>query len=276
MAIRIVVDSSADLIPQVRERVVVVPLTIHFGDEEYVDGVDITGEEFYEKLVSSDVIPSTSQASPYAFAAAFGQAVADGDEVVAILVSSGLSGTYQSAVIAAEDYPGKVYVVDTRNIALGAAILTEYALRLVDEDCSATQIVSMLEKARERVRLMAVVDTLEYLHRGGRLSKTAAIAGGILSIKPIIGIVDGQIKVLAKGRGNKQANQLMNQEVLKAGMDPQMPCLLGYTGTDDGLLRKYRQESAELWNEDVPVSLVCGVVGTHAGPGAVAIAFFAK
>lgn len=276
MAIRIVVDSSADLIPQVRERVVVVPLTIHFGDEEYVDGVDITGEEFYEKLVSSDVIPSTSQASPYAFAAAFGQAVADGDEVVAILVSSVLSGTYQSAVIAAEDYPGKVYVVDTRNIALGAAILTEYALRLVDEDCSATQIVSMLEKARERVRLMAVVDTLEYLHRGGRLSKTAAIAGGILSIKPIIGIVDGQIKVLAKGRGNKQANQLMNQEVLKAGMDPQMPCLLGYTGTDDGLLRKYRQESAELWNEDVPVSLVCGVVGTHAGPGAVAIAFFAK
>ena len=276
MGIRIIVDSTADLTPQVRERVVVVPLTIHFGDEEFVDGVDITGKEFYEKLVTSKVMPSTSQASPYAFSAAFGQAVADGDDVVAILVSSKLSGTYQSAVIAAEDYPGKVHVVDSRNIALGAAILTEHALRLADAGYSAEQIAFLLEQARERVRLMAVVDTLEYLQRGGRLSKTAAIAGGILAIKPIIALVDGEIKVLAKGRGNRQANQLMNQEVLKAGIDPDMPCMLGYTGTDDELLRKYRQDSGALWSDGVPVSLVCGVVGTHAGPGAVAAAFFAK
>ena len=276
MGIRIIVDSTADLTPQVRERVVVVPLTIHFGDEEFVDGVDITGKEFYEKLVTSKVMPSTSQASPYAFSAAFGQAVADGDDVVAILVSSKLSGTYQSAVIAAEDYPGKVHVVDSRNIALGTAILTEHALRLADAGYSAEQIAFLLEQARERVRLMAVVDTLEYLQRGGRLSKTAAIAGGILAIKPIIALVDGEIKVLAKGRGNRQANQLMNQEVLKAGIDPDMPCMLGYTGTDDELLRKYRQDSGALWSDGVPVSLVCGVVGTHAGPGAVAAAFFAK
>ena len=276
MGIRIIVDSTADLTPQVRERVVVVPLTIHFGDEEFVDGVDITGKEFYEKLVTSKVMPSTSQASPYAFSAAFGQAVADGDDVVAILVSSKLSGTYQSAVIAAEDYSGKVHVVDSRNIALGAAILTEHALRLADAGYSAEQIAFLLEQARERVRLMAVVDTLEYLQRGGRLSKTAAIAGGILAIKPIIALVDGEIKVLAKGRGNRQANQLMNQEVLKAGIDPDMPCMLGYTGTDDELLRKYRQDSGALWSDGVPVSLVCGVVGTHAGPGAVAAAFFAK
>lgn len=276
MGIRIVVDSTADLTQQVRERVAVVPLMINFGEEEFVDGVDITGQEFYEKLVTSKVLPFTSQASPYAFSVAFGQAVADGDEVIAIVVSSKLSGTYQSAVIAAEDYPGKVHVVDTRSIAIGSAILTEYALHLVDEGHSAREIASMLESARERVRLMAVVDTLEYLQRGGRLSKTAAIAGGLLSIKPIIAIVDGEIKVLAKGRGNKQANQLMNQEVAKVGVDTSMPCMLGYTGTDDELLRKYLQESGTMWNADVPVSLVCGVVGTHAGPGAVAVAFFVK
>ena len=276
MGIRIIVDSTADLTPQVRQRVEVVPLTIHFGEEEYIDGVSITGLEFYEKLAVSKVLPTTSQATPYAFSAAFGQAVADGDDVVAIVVSSKLSGTYQSAVIAAEDYPGKVFVVDSENIALGCAVLTEYALKLVDTGMDAQSVASALEQIRHRVRLQAVVDTLEYLQRGGRLSKPAAVAGGLLSIKPVIGLVDGQIKVLAKGRGNKQANMLMNQEVAKAGLDLSMPCMLGYTGTDRQLLHQYRQECKGLWPENVPESIVSGVVGTHAGPGAVAIAYFAK
>ena len=276
MGIRIVVDSTADLTPQVRQRVAVVPLTVHFGEDEFVDGVDITGQEFYEKLQTSKVLPTTSQASPYAFSAAFGQAVADGEAVIAITVSSKLSGTYQSAVIAAEDYPDQVYVVDSLNIALGSAILTEYALRLVDEGRGVQEIVAALEAARDRIRLLAVVDTLEYLQRGGRLSKTAAIAGGILSIKPVIGLVDGQIKVIAKGRGSKQANSLMNQEVKNAGVDPDLPAMLGYTGTDDTLLEKYCSESGDLWPVATPRSIVCGVVGTHAGPGAVAVAFFAR
>lgn len=276
MGIRVIVDSTADLTPQVRERVIVVPLTVHFGEEEFVDGIDLTGAEFYEKLAVSPVLPTTSQASPYAFSAAFGQAVADGEEVIAITVSSRLSGTYQSAVIAAEDYPGSVHVVDSRNIALGSAILTEYALGLVDEGRSAEEIVFLLEAARERIRLMAVVDTLEYLQRGGRLSKTAAIAGGLLSIKPVIALVDGEIKVIAKGRGNKQANAMMNQQVRTAGIDTAMPMMLGYTGTSSNLLECYCSECGDLWPEGTPRSVVCGVVGTHAGPGAVALAFFAK
>lgn len=274
MGIRIIVDSTADLTPNVRERVTVVPLTVHFGEQEFVDGVDITGYQFYEMLETSSVLPTTSQASPYAFSAAFGQAVADGEEVIAIVVSSKLSGTYQSAIIAAEDYSGKVHVVDSRNIAIGSAILVEYALRLVDEGKSAAEIVELLNQQRERVRLMAVVDTLEYLQRGGRLSKTAAIAGGILSIKPIIALEDGEIKVLAKGRGAKQAVSLLNQEIAKAGRDETLPALLGYTGTSAEQLHKYRQENEDLWPHEVPESVVCGVVGTHAGPGAIAVAFF--
>lgn len=276
MGIRIIVDSTADLTPQVRERVIVVPLTVHFGEEEFVDGIDLTAAEFYEKLAVSPVLPTTSQASPYAFSAAFGQAVAEGEEVIAITVSSRLSGTYQSAVIAAEDYPGSVHVVDSRSIALGSAILTEYALGLVDEGRSTEEIVSLLEAARERIRLMAVVDTLEFLQRGGRLSKTAAVAGGLLSIKPVIALVDGEIKVIAKGRGNKQANAMMNQQVRAAGIDTAMPMMLGYTGTSEKQLECYCSESGDLWPEGTPRSVVCGVVGTHAGPGAVALAFFAK
>ena len=278
MGIRLIVDSTADLTPQVRERVVVVPLTVHFGEEEFVDGIDLTGAEFYEKLAVSPVLPTTSQASPYAFSAAFGQAVADGEEVIAITVSSRLSGTYQSAVIAAEDYPGSVHVVDSRNIALGSAILTEYALGLVDEGRSAEEIVSLLEAATSAscVTGLTVVDTLEFLQRGGRLSKTAAIAGGLLSIKPVIALVDGEIKVIAKGRGNKQANAMMNQQVRAAGIDTAMPMMLGYTGTSEKQLECYCSESGDLWPEGTPRSVVCGVVGTHAGPGAVALAFFAK
>ena len=132
MGVKIIVDSTADLIPQVRSRVEVVPLTIRFGEEEYIDGVTIDSKTFYEKLIESDVMPTTSQASPFAFAEAFEKAVADGSQVVCITVSSKLSGTYQSACIAAEEFPGRVFVVDSHTIALGSAILTEYALSLAD------------------------------------------------------------------------------------------------------------------------------------------------
>lgn len=273
--VKIVVDSTADLRPDVRKRVGVVPLTIHFGKEEYVDGVDINGHAFYKKLAVCKELPTTSQAAPYAFSEVFEEAVEAGDTVVAIVVSSVLSGTCQSAVIAAADYPGKVFVVDSRSIAIGSGILTEYALRLVDKGLDAEAIAAELNTAKEKIRLFAVVDTLEYLQRGGRLSKTVAIAGGLLSIKPLITLEDGGIKMAGKARGSKQANALMDGKALELGIDWDKPCMLGYTGTDDDLLKKYREQS-EVWSGDVFSTVVSGVVGTHAGPGAVAVAFFCK
>lgn len=275
--VRIIVDSTADLLPQDRARVSLAPLTVHFGDTEYIDGVTITADEFYQKLAVSKELPHTSQATPFAFGELFEQAVAEGDTVVAISCSSRLSGTYQSAAIAAEDYPGKVFVVDTLNIAISESIMVTYALQLVDQGLSAEQIAAELTQVRDKVRLMAVVDTLEYLQRGGRVSKTVAIAGGLLSIKPIIGIVDGKIEMLGKARGNKQANALMNKEAEKLGIDFDKPILLGYTGTNDALLQKYIQESGATWGDrQLPTTIVSAVVGVHAGPGAVAIAFFCK
>ena len=279
MAIRIIVGSTADVTPAVRARVDVVPLTIHFGETEYIDGVTIDSKTFYEMLVESDVLPTTSQATPFAFEKAFRAAVEAGDEVVCITCTSKLSGTYQSAVIAAEEFPGKVHVVDSRSIAIGEAILAEYALSLVDRGMSAQEVVWKLMQKREKVRVLALLDTLEYLKKGGRISATAAIAGGILNIKPVIAITDGEIRVLGKARGSRQGNNLLVQEIGKAGgVDFSKPLLLGYTGLSDLLLKKYVSDSAALWQDQVEkleVAVIGSVVGTHAGPGAVAVAFFA-
>lgn len=273
--VRIVVDSTANLRPEIRKRVDVVPLTVRFGKEEYVDGVDITGPEFYKKLETCKELPTTSQAAPYAFAGFFEEAVEAGDTVVCLAVSAALSGTCQSAVIAAADYPGRVFVVDSRNIAIGLGILAEYALELADRGMDAAHIAAELDAVKEKVRLFAVVDTLEYLQRGGRVSKTVAIAGGMLSVKPVIALEDGAIKMVGKARGNRQANALMDDKVRELGVDWDKPCMLGYTGTNGDLLEKYRAQS-EIWTGEVYCSIVCSVVGTHAGPGAVAVAFFAK
>ena len=276
MSVRIICDSTCDLTPALKERVGMAHMTVHFGDEDYIDGVELTAHGFYEKLASSKVMPSTSQATPFAFGEKFEEAVSAGDEVVCITVSSRLSGTFQSASIAAADYPGKVFVVDSMNIAISCAIMVEYALNLVDEGKAAAEIADELTRIREKVRLFAVVDTLEYLQRGGRVSKAVAVAGGMLAIKPIIGIVDGQVAMIGKARGNKAANRMMNQEAEKLGIDFTKPIRLGYTGVDDSLLQKYLTECQGFWPEGTPAMVVSGVVGAHAGPGAVAIAFFVK
>ena len=278
MSVKIIVDSTADLLPEVAAKVKIVPLTIRFGDREFIDGVTIDSRKFYEMLVESDELPTTSQANPALFEEAFAEAVAAGYEVVCITCSGKLSGTNQSAVIAAEDYPGKVFVVDSQTIALGSAILTQYALELAEKGLKAEEIAWKLLQKREKVRLIAMLDTLEYLKKGGRISKTVAFAGGLLNIKPVICIEDGEIKMLGKARGSKQGNNLLVQEIRKAGgVDFDKPLLLGYTGLSDNLLRKYIADSADLWQgsvDNLPVRIVGSVVGTHAGPGAVAVAFF--
>ncbi len=279
MSVKIIVDSTADIIPQVRSCVEVVPLTIHFGEQEYIDGITIDAKAFYERLVESDVLPTTSQATPFAFEEVFRKAVEEGHEVVCITCSAKLSGTYQSAVIAAEEFPGKVHVVDSQTIAIGSGILTQYALTLLDKGLSAEDITWKLMQKREDVRVLALLDTLEYLKKGGRISATAAIAGGLLNIKPVLTISDGEIRMLGKARGSRQGNNLLVQEIHKAGgVDFSKPVLLGYTGISDQLLKKYVADSAGLWEgrvEQLNAEVIGSVVGTHAGPGAVAVAFFA-
>ncbi|MBQ5748233.1 MAG: DegV family protein [Bacteroidales bacterium] len=278
MNVRIVVDSTADVTDEIRAKLSVVPLTVHFGEQEYVDGITINHKQFYEMLVETDVLPTTSQPSPEAFAQVFRQAQEAGEQVVALTVSSKLSGTCQSAMIAAADFPDSVWVVDTKTVAIGCGILAELAVRLKEEGLSAEEIVARLEEERDNIRVIALLDTLEYLKKGGRISKTVAFAGGLLSIKPVVTIQDGEIHILGKARGSKQGNNLLVTEIQKAGgVDFTKPLMLGYTGLSDALLEKYVLDSGALWDghgDCIQSTPICSVIGTHAGPGAIAVAFF--
>lgn len=279
MGIQIVVDSTADMRPEMAAKVAIVPLSVQFGEKTYVSGVDITPSQFYEMLSESDVLPTTSQPAPFLFEEAFEKAVSEGHEVICLTCSGKLSGTHQSANIAAAEFEGKVHVVDSNTIALGLGIMAEYAVGLAEQNVSAAEILDKLKEKREKVRLLALVDTLEYLKKGGRISSAVALAGGLLNIKPVISVNDGEIKLLGKARGVRQGNTLLNQEIAKAGgVDFSLPVMLGYTGTQEDQLQKYIQESNDLWavyDGNLPVAVVGSVVGTHAGPGAVAVGFFA-
>lgn len=279
MKTRIIVDSTCDLTPEIKKQVHVVPLTVHFGDEEYIDGITIDHKQFYEKLIETDVHPSTSQATPAAFEEEYKKAKAAGESAVVITLSSKLSGTYQSAVIATEDYE-EIYVVDSGSVTLGASILVELALSLVHQGLEAKQIAAQLEEEKKKIVLVALVDTLEYLKKGGRVSKTVAAFGTVLNIKPVLSVVDGEIQILGKARGSKMGNNLLIQEINKVGgVVFSKPFLLGYTGLSDALLLKYVEDSKHLWEDgssDIRYTTVGSIIGTHAGPGAIAVAFFKK
>ena len=277
MKTRIIVDSTADLLPHIKEQVHIVPLTVHFGQEEYVDGVTIDHKAFYEKLVETDVHPTTSQATPVAFAGEYEKARQAGEAAVVITLTAKLSGTYQSAMIAAAEYEN-IYVVDSGTVAIGGGILVEYALKLLQAGLEAREIAEKLEEAKNRIVIVALVDTLEYLKKGGRISKTVAFAGTILNIKPVLSVIEGEICMLGKARGSKMGNNLLVEEIGKAGgVDFSMPLLLGYTGLSDAMLLKYITDSKHIWEgntDEVRYTSIGSVIGTHAGPGAVAVAFF--
>ena len=277
MNTRIIVDSTADLMPEFKCRVHTVPLTVRFDDQEYIDGVTIDHKAFYEKLIESDVLPTTSQATPDAFMKEFEKAKEAGEAAVVITLASKFSGTYQSATIAAAEYEN-VYVVDSASAAMGSGILVELAFRLLDEGKSAEEIAKTLEEEKKKIIIVALVDTLEYLKKGGRISKAVAFAGGVLNIKPVLSINNGEISILGKARGSKQGNNLLVQEIEKAGgIDFSKPILLGYTGISDALLFKYIEDSKYIWEKgvnDIHYTTIGSAIGTHAGPGAIAVAFF--
>lgn len=279
MKVRIIVDSTADMAPRYRGRVAVAPLTIHFGGEELIDGVSIDRRRFYERLVESDELPTTSQASPAVFQQLYEDAKRAGESAVVITISSKLSGTYQSACLAAADYEN-VYVVDSLSAAIGTGILAEYAIGCAEAGMDAVSLAAHLEQKRADICVIGLLDTLEYLKRGGRISKTVAFAGGLLSIKPVVTIQDGEIALIGKARGSRQGNNLLVEKIHACGgIDFQLPILLGYTGLSDAFLRKYVDDSRALWEhgtDSLDEALISGVIGTHTGPGAVAVAFFRK
>lgn len=289
MAIRIIVDSSADIEEDyARDHgIQIIPMTITFGNEEFAEGVDITRTEFLQRLVETDELPRTSQIPPMVFQDIFQEIVTAGDTAVVITLSSHISGTYQSACIAAAPFKESVFVVDSENATIGERLLAERAWALREEGLSAADIAYCLDQEKKDIRLVASLDTLEYLHRGGRISGAAAAIGGLLSIKPVVGVVDGDVVVLGKARGSKASRNMVFEEIEKAGgVDLTRPIWVAYSGLSDKTARKYIADSLAIATEkglisspdeiEMPLTLVGAVIGTHVGPGGVAFAFFAR
>lgn len=280
MAVQFLIDSASDLTLQEAQSlgVSMLALKVVFGDQEYADKLDMTPTEFYEKLIESDTLPTTCQIPPSDFEDAYRRILATGDDLVVISMSSKLSGTCQSAMIAAGEFPGRVFVVDSLSVCIGERILLEYGLSLARQGCSAQEIHRLLTLQTGKIRVLALLDTLEYLKKGGRISAATAIAGSLLSIKPVVTVENGEVIMAGKARGSKQGSNLLRQLIGKVGgVDFSKPYALAYSGLSDAMLQKYIADSSDLWQshtQQLPVSMVGCAIGTHVGPGAIAVAFF--
>ncbi|MCI9515677.1 MAG: DegV family protein [Lachnospiraceae bacterium] len=282
MSVKIIVDSACDITQEKAKEmnIDVLPLKTMFGDEEFLDGVTLNHQEFFEKLIETGIMPTTSQLTPYEYGEKFKEIKEAGDTAVCITISSKLSGCYQSACVAAADYEDCITVVDSQNVSLGEQVLVEYAQKLRSLGKSAPEIAADLEEKKGSLRLIALLNTLEYLKKGGRISSAAALAGTLLSIKPVIAIEHGEVAILGKARGSKNGNNLLTEYVKQSGaIDFTMPYRLAYSGLSDSTLQKYLADNIQLYHGQTaqpPVTTIGSAIGTHVGPGAIAAAFFAK
>lgn len=280
MGVRIITDSTSDIsLEQAKKKgITIVPLKVIFGDKEYREGIEISMEGFYDKLVEADKLPTTSQPSPDDFLNHFIQAKEAGDSVVVILIAGKLSGTFQSATIAKEmaEY-SPIYIIDSLTAITGLRLLVDQAVKMRDQGSEAAEIADAIEGLKEKVVLLALVDTLEYLHKGGRLSKSSAILGTLLKFKPIITLKDAVIGVVDKERGTNKGIARILEAIDEFGaIDQAYPVYFGFTAENskslvlqEKVIEKYALHNTELF----PVGCV---VGTHVGPGACVITYIKK
>ena len=280
MSIRIITDSASDISQDTAEAwgIKVLPINVRFGDEEFLDGVTLSSENFYHKLIETGEVPKTSQISPYVYAKEFEEADKCKDELIYFCLSSEVSGCYQSAKLAALDYSDNIHIVDSRQFCISEYILVQRAVELRDEGKTCQEIIAAIQKESEKLHIISVFDTLEYLKLGGRLSSAAAFAGNMLMIKPVITIVDGVVEIVGKARGKKNGHNMMTEYVKQSGgIDFSKPVCLAYSGFSEDILNKYVEDSKELYkgNESkLGRTIVGATIGTYAGPGAIAIAYF--
>lgn len=280
MGIRIITDSTCDINREEAQQmgIVVVPLKVLFGDKEYREGIDISMEGFYKKLAETDKLPTTSQPAPDDFLGYYREAKEAGDSVIVILIASKFSGTLQSAMIAKDivEYED-IHIIDSSSTITGLRLLVEEATKLRDQNVEVKDIVNKLNELKERIVLLAMVDTLEYLHKGGRLSKSSTILGTLLRFKPIINVKDGVIGVVGKERGTNKGIARMLELMDEAGqIDSSYPVYFGYTAKDDkGLLFKEKATNKYGLTNTTLYPVGC-VVGTHVGPGASVVTYIRK
>lgn len=282
MKVKIMVDSASDINNREAQElgIIMVPMSITFGDEEYYDGVNLLPAQFYEKLAVSNILPKTSQINAFRWEEEYEKALKDCDELVVITISSKLSATYNSAVQASKRFNGKVFVVDSMNACVGERLLCQYAIRLLNDGKSAKEIFDNLNNMKSKINVIAVIGTLDYLKKGGRISSAVAFAGKLLAIKPVIAVIEGEVKLIGKAMGSKNGYNLLNKLVNeKGGINFDMPFGIVWSGIDNGSMKKFEEDYSHLWKENienVPEYVLGGTIGAHIGSGAVGVAFFEK
>ena len=278
--IRLVADSTIDMSAEMQKQygVEVMPMSIQFGDTVYRDGVDITTTEFYNMLEKAEQLPTTSQLNPAQYEEMFNTAKEAGDEMICLVLSSGLSGTYQSALIAKDmvDYDG-IYVVDTKSATIGSAMLVKMASEMIESGMPAAKIADELRSLSGRLRVTAMVDTLKYLKMGGRISATTAFVGGVLNICPMIALnTEGKLDTVGKVKGKIAAQKWLLQKAAEANVDVSLPMGFAHIRNEDAMNALKEKAMAEKGAEDYLCVEIGSTIGTHLGPGALAIAWFEK
>ena len=278
MAIRIITDSTSDIPLDQQEKlgIEIVSLSVRFGNEEYLDGVNLTKEDFYKKLSQCEKLPTTAQVNPDRFAEVFRKYTDNADEVIGIFISSKLSGTFQSAEIAKKMLnDNNIFLVDSLSATFGLALLVYEAVKMRNDGHSAKEIYSAIKKLTGRLKFYAVVDTLKYLKMGGRLSSSSAFLGTILHIKPIISIAGGEIVPFDKKKGLKAAAECIAQKLAEVKPDTGYQILFGDSAAPDltKMLKDAVSATVDIGNSEAIA--IGAVVGTHAGPGCAGVAYIA-
>lgn len=278
--IKIITDSTADIDLEYAKKldIEIVPLKVIIDGKEYKDRIDLQPDQFYQLLQDSEVLPTTSQPSPQDFLTLFEDAKKNNDSVIVMTLSSVISGTYQSANIAKDlaEYEN-IFIIDSLAATQMLRLLVLKAVALREMKIDVKEMVKILEEYKTRIRIFAFVDTLEYLYKGGRLSKTAAAAGTLLKFKPIIGLKEGKLEMFAKARGTQKATTKIIDLIREDGeIDFNEPICIGYTGSDEGLEKFEQTLRDEFKFNDVLHGFVGPVIGTHAGPGARLIAYVSQ
>ena len=278
MSVIIITDSACDidLKERSRLRVETIGIRVFFGEDTYLEGENMTAAQFYGMLAEAAELPKTAQITPLEFEERIRPHIDAGDDVVVLPLSKELSGTYGNAVAAAAQFPkGRVYVVDTKQVTFGLALMVQEAADMRDAGAGAEEIAQAMEALSDRIRLYAVVDDLKYLRMGGRLSSAGAVVGTLLGVKPIISIEEGKVVCVQKVRGLKTGYASILERVRNEA-DPARRMCIGHS--DAPALADELAASAGDLLEGVSVyrSSIGPVVGTHAGPGCAGISFISK
>ncbi|MBP3701990.1 MAG: DegV family protein [Lachnospiraceae bacterium] len=278
--IQIITDSTCDLSPEQVQKlgVHVIPLSVNFGEEAYTDGVTIDKQTFYTKLSEAEKLPTTSQPNPADMLDHMAPLLEQGDEIVGIFLSSKLSGTFQSATIAADMADSdRIHLVDSLNATFGLGLLVQIAARYRDEGKTAAEIVEILEEVKSRLRVIAFVDTLKYLQMGGRISAATAVVGSLLGINPLVSIIDGAVESIGKARGRKAAYRHLKTLFEQEAMDESYPIFFGASNAPEAMaeleavITPCISQPVEILHAEIGSS-----IGTHVGPGAAGVAYIAK